>query len=139
MAKSTLGNLKHRVNNLFDKDNKPITIKNENDCVTVNGTKIYRKNSCWVVGDTEFVYKKSAVGWIISKINGDISTANAIKEMDRKVSQTNDDVFWYNTQYNRSKIKHKKDVFQARLSNALPMLQQHNKQLNQKLKTVKMT
>jgi hypothetical protein len=137
MAKSTSGRLKTRVNNLF-KD-KPITIKNEDNLVTVNGTKICRIDSYWQTDGEAFVYKKSAVGWLISKINGDTATAKEILDMDNKVSKVNDDIFWYNVQSKRAKSIHKEQLFQARLSESLPLLERRNKQLNQKLKTVKMT
>ena len=137
MAKSTSGRLKTRVNNLF-KD-KPITIKNEDNLVTVNGTKICRIDSYWQTDGEAFVNKKSAVGWLISKINGDMATAKEILDMDNKVSKVNDDIFWYNVQSKRAKSIHKEQLFQARLSESLPLLERRNKQLNQKLKTVKMT
>ena len=126
MAKSTSGRLKTRVNNLF-KD-KPITIKNEDNLVTINGTKICSIDSYW-----------QTVGWLISKINGDTMTAKEIRDMDNRVSKINDDIFWYNVQSKRAKSIYKEQLFRARLSESLPLLERHNNRLNQKLKTVKMT
>jgi len=133
---STKSQIRRRVNKIF-KDVTAIKIKEyNNNHVSVNNISIKQYKCYWNIDNNKnnFELKKSAVGYVICNETGNYSKARLIKLLDLKVSLLKEDVWLYNQYLKRSKNK---DLYRARLSNAVSMLTTRYDQLQQTLKTVK--
>jgi len=132
----TKNQIRRRVNKIF-KDVTAIKIKeHNNNHVSVNNISIKQYKCYWNIDNNKnnFELKKSAVGYVICNETGNYNKARLIKLLDLKISLLKEDVWLYNQYLKRSKNK---DLYRARLSNAVSMLTTRHYQLQQTLKTVK--
>lgn len=134
---SNPGKLHRAISGLIDRG-KPTVISDHKDHVVVNGRKIVSKPQGWYVPAFKktFYLKKSAVGFLVSKLNGDVNSANAIEHMDFRICKLSEDVFWYKRNMTAS-CPDKKFTASCRFSQAMDSLDTTLFKLDQKLKSVR--
>lgn len=84
-----------------------IVIDNKPDRVYVNGHVIRKDGDLWIASDkTVFNYRKSAIGYTLTKLRNDSHLGSEIIHLDNKVQKYTDDIFWYNTLYRKNNKFH---------------------------------
>jgi len=139
MSKSSIkaDSLRRNLNKLLS-NSSPSIIYQDNDSVVVNGKHIALVDNKWIIKSISksFNLKRCAVGYVLSMMNNDRSTANHIELLDFKVGKLKEDMFWYKHGM-KSANKHSRFVLECRLSLTKDRFDNVVLDLNQKLKTVK--
>jgi len=139
MSKSSIkaDSLRRNLNNLLS-NSSPSIIYQDNDSVVVNGKHIAIVDNKWIIKSISksFNLKRCAVGYVLSIMNNDRSTANHIELLDFKAGKLKEDMFWYKHGM-KSANKHSRFVLECRLSLTKDRFDNVVLDLNQKLKTVK--
>ena len=139
MSKSSIkaDSLRKNLNKLLS-NHSPTIIYQDNNSVIVNGKHISLVDSKWVIKSVSksFNLKRCAVGYVLSIMNNDRSTANHIELLDFKAGKIKEDMFWYKHSI-RTANKFNRFVLECRLSSAKDQFENTILDLNRKLKTVK--
>lgn len=127
-----VNNLSKQFNRTVDTTDVKIKLhSNTSTSIKVNGTTIRQCKGVWHYRDKTFNYKKSAVGYAISSINNDVTTAKHILNLDSRISKLTQDIQHYKHSM-RGASKIRKNILSCRLSEDFARLEaaKHSLQSN---------
>lgn len=127
--------LHERIDNVLSVN--PTKIKKfKNGSVKVNQYLITNSHDGWKVRNKSFFRRKSAVGYAICLVNNNKSLARQVETADQKLLQHKSDVDTYFYHMTNTQDSFKKEVFSARISHDMPLVNLADSQLTSILKTI---
>jgi len=134
-----VNNLSKQFNRTVDTADVRVKLYNNTPTsITVNGTVIRQCEGVWWYKGKQFNYKKSAVGYAISCINNDNTTARHILDLDNRISKLSEDIHQYRHSM-RSANRVRKTILSCRLSEDFARLEHAKSQLHSNLISINLT